>query len=265
MLYYLHRPADEAERDARITKIRAGWTEVTRAVRESDPFHRPITIHPTQFGHEQVDEPNLLDVDMLQTGHSGYRSNGPTVDRVSKALAHEPKLPVLVGEVNYEGIIEGSREEVQRFCFWACMLTGAAGHTYGANGTAWGNLGWEDAYLLPGSRQLGLAKRLLERYAWHQFESHPEWAQPHQTPEDRISSYAAGIPGKVRVIYFPAEMGGAARWVKGLEAGLTYRAFLFDPKTGAEEELGTVTGDAQGDYAVPRVPIFQDWVLVLER
>jgi hypothetical protein len=190
-------------------------------------------------------------------------------------------LPVLVGEVNYEGIIEGSREEVQRFCFWACMLTGAAGHTYGANGiwqvntraqpygksphgTAWGNLGWEDAYLLPGSRQLGLAKRLLERYAWQEFESHPEWAQPHQTPEDRISSYAAGIPGKVRVIYFPAEMGGAARWVKGLEADLTYRAFLFDPKTGAEEELGMVTGDAQGDYAVPRVPVFQDWVLVLE-
>jgi hypothetical protein len=62
-----------------------------------------------------------------------------------------------------------------------------------------------------------------------------------------------------------AEMGGAARWVKGLEAGLTYRAFLFDPKTGVEEELGTVTGDAQGDYAVPRVPVFQDWVLVLER
>ncbi len=282
MLYYLNRPADEAERDARIKKIRAGWTEVTRAVWAGDPFHRPITIHPTQFGHEQIDEPALLDVDMLQTGHSGYRSNGPTIDRVSKALAHEPKLPVLVGEVNYEGIIEGSREEVQRFCFWACMLTGAAGHTYGANGiwqvntraqpygksphgTAWGNLGWEDAYLLPGSRQIGLAKRLLERYAWQAFESHPEWAQPHQTPEDRIQSYAAGIPGKVRVIYFPAEMGGVARWVKGLEPGLAYRAFLFDPKTGAEEALGTVTGDAQGDYAVPRVPVFQDWVLVLER
>ena len=67
------------------------------------------------------------------------------------------------------------------------------------------------------------------------------------------------------MIYFPAEMGGAARTVKGLEAGLTYRAFLWDPKNGEQEELGAVSGDAAGDYVVPRVPVFQDWVLVLER
>jgi len=43
-------------------------------------------------------------------------------------------MPVLVGEVCYEGIMEANREEIQRPLFWGCMLSGAAGHTYGANG-----------------------------------------------------------------------------------------------------------------------------------
>ncbi len=105
-------------------------------------------------------------------------------------------MPVLVGEVCYEGIMEASRQEVQRFMFWASVLSGACGHTYGANGIwqvntnalpfgpsphgrSWGDTPWETAYELPGSRQLGLGKELLMRYDWWRFEPHPEWVEPH--------------------------------------------------------------------------------------
>ena len=47
---------------------------------------------------------------------------------------------------------------------------------------------------MPGSAQLGLAKRLLERYEWWRFEPHPEWAEPHWTKENYSAPYAAGIP-----------------------------------------------------------------------
>jgi hypothetical protein len=207
--------------EQRRADLRAAWSDLARTIRGLDPYRHPITIHPTQFGHEQVDDPSVLDVDMLQTGHSGFLSLAPTVNMVEKALAHEPKLPVLVGEVDYEGIQESSREEIQRFHFWTCMLTGAAGHTYGANGiwqvntreqpygpsphgSSWGDRPWDEAYKLPGSGQLGIAKRLLERYPWWRFEAHPEWVEPHQTPENRIAPYAAGIPGVVHLIYMPA-------------------------------------------------------------
>jgi hypothetical protein len=50
-----------------------------------------------------------------------------------------------------------------------------------------------------------------------------------------------------------------------LGQGATYRAFFFDPKTGAEHDLGTIEGDDHGRHAVPKPPVFQDWVLVLER
>ena len=107
---------------------------------------------------------------MLQTGHGGYESIPNTVDKVRAAVARAPHMPVVDGEVCYEGIVEASRQEIQRFMFWACMLSGAAGHTYGANGiwqvnraeqpygpsphgTSWGDTPWKEAYRLPGSTQ----------------------------------------------------------------------------------------------------------------
>ena len=77
--------------------------------------------------------------------------------------------------------------------FWASVLSGAAGHTYGANGIwqvnrkdqpygksphggDYGHMPWDEAMKLPGSGQLGMAKRLLEKYPWQRFEPHPEWA-----------------------------------------------------------------------------------------
>jgi hypothetical protein len=169
-----------------------------------DPYRHPVTIHPTTRGHRQVDDPAVLDMDWLQPGHPGYPGLSSTIDLLNEALAVEPQMPVLVDEVNYEGICGTNRDDYQRFHFWSCMLSGAAGHTYGANGlfqmnsreqpfnTVWGPATWDEAYRLPGSAQLGLGKRLLERYAWWQFEPHPEWVEPHQTEGKRISCYAAG-------------------------------------------------------------------------
>jgi hypothetical protein len=262
------------------------WSDMMRSIRTMDPYKRPLTIHPTRIGQDQVDDPSTMDIHWLQTGHGGYKDLTNTVNMLEDALAREPKMPTLVSEVNYEGILESSREEIQRFLFWSSVLSGAAGHTYGANGlwqvnrrekpyglsphgTSWGNLPWDDAYRLPGSGQLGLAKRLLERYPWWQFETHLDWVEPHQTKDNRISCYAAGIPSKVRVVFIPAE---AIRYsptgrmtIKHLEPNLCYRAFYFDPKTGTEYDVGSVTGDAKGDYMLPRPVIFQDWVAVLER
>jgi hypothetical protein len=284
MHYYLGRDQIEDE-EARLARLRARWSELVRHIRDTDPFANPVTIHPTRYGHDQVDDPALLDVDMLQTGHSGYPTLSRTVAILEESMAHVPALPVLVAEANYEGIIESSREEMQRFIFWSCMLSGAAGHTYGANGlwqvngrdqpygpsphgTSWGDVPWDQAYQLPGSRQLGMGKRLLERYAWWSFEAHPEWVTPHQTPQNRMSCYAAGIPELVRVCYIPAEAcwelhGGRLR-IGQLEPGMPYRATYFDPKRSVEHEIGTVEGDAECCWVPPKPPIFQDWVLVLE-
>jgi hypothetical protein len=282
MPYYLSQNKEE---DSKFQK--SGWTEIGQYVRSIDPYHNIISIHPTDNARDQVENPEVLDFEMLQTGHGDRASIGPTVSAVVGGYGREPRMPVVESEVCYEGIGEACRQEIQRAMFWACMLNGAAGYTYGANGIwqvntrqkpygpsphglAWGNTPWEDAYQLPGSYQIGVGKKFLERYEWWNFESHPEWVEPHWTSENYCAPYAAGIPGKVRIIYFPLSWFMAGK-VANVESDANYRAFLFNPTNGEETDLGDVVPKENGEWDLPvgsgdwhTMPIFQDWVLVLE-
>ena len=94
-------------------------------------------------------------------------------------------------------------------------------------------------------------------------EPHPEWVEPHQHAGNRHLAYAAGIPGELRILYLPCELSDPVT-VCGLETGLTYEAELVYPETGEVTPLDAVTGDAAGRWQVPPVPVFRDWLLVLE-
>ena len=239
--------------------------------------------------------PSVLDFDMLQTGHRDRASLPNTVKYVRESWRTRPPMPVVIGEVCYEGLGEFCRPEVQRMMFWAGILNGATGHTYGANGIwqmntirrpygpsphgmSWGNTPWEEAYRLPGSCQLGQAKRFLLRYPWWQFEPHPEWVTPGWTDDLCALPFtaglhdvpiAAGIPGKLRIIYVP--MGPGLREVRQIEKDVHYRVRLFNPVSGAEQEIGAMQPGPNGNWA-PKFsgfaecpfPVYQDWVVVLE-
>jgi hypothetical protein len=277
MPFYL---ATDKEGDRKKQMI--GWTEIGQYVRETDPYSHPVTIHPTQVGRDQVTDDSVLDFDMLQTGHGGYGSVSNTVSKVIAEHQRQPAMPVIVGEVSYEGILHGTQAEVQRLTFWAAVLSGAAGHTYGANGIwqvntrakaygpsphggTWGNTPWEEAYLLPGASQIALGAQLLKRYPWWQFEAHQEWVKPAGSAENVNAPFAAGIPGRVRIVYFynPTFPWDKERMtVMGIEAGVEYRAFFWNPRNGEEHELGRVAGGSA--WEVPVQSTMEDWVLVME-
>jgi hypothetical protein len=197
-----------------------GWTEVARYVKTTDPLRHPITVHPSRSSRDSVDDASVVDFDMLQTGHGDRNSVPNTVNGVRRSLESSPKMPVLVGEVCYEGIQEASREEIQRFMFWSCLLNGAGGHTYGANGIwqvntrekpfglsphghSWGGPSWDVAAQLPGSAQLGLGKALLSRYSWWRLEPRAAMVQPRWTPEDYWRPSAGEIPGEAVFAFTP--------------------------------------------------------------
>lgn len=275
MPYYLSK---NHQRDTALQK--KGWTKLAEHVRHTDPYHHPITIHPTTRAYDQVEKPSLIDIEMLQTGHLGYYSIPNAVAEVNRAVKRRPRKPVLIGEACYEGILDASRPEVQRFVFWSSLLSGTAGHTYGANGLwqlntrkkpfgpsphggSWGNTPWPDAYRLPGSTQIGLGKRLLKKYEWWRFEPHPDWAKPQPIKKDRYhGTFCAGIPRKIRICYFPFKWSPV--FIRKLEPGISYRAFLFDPITGRRYPLGKAASDKKGRWFMPTLPIAQDWVVVLE-
>ena len=274
MPYYLSKTKAQ---DAEMQKH--GLTELARYVRATDAHHHPITIHPSSSARLCVDDPSVLDFDMLQTGHSSWKSVPNTIKTVQGSLADSPKMPVLIGEVCYEGIQQSSREEIQRFMFWSAMLSGNGGHTYGANGIwqvntrqqpyglsphghSWGGPAWDVAAQLPGSGQLGLGKKLLSRYSWWKLEARPELIEPRSSDADYWQPFAAAIPGEAVIAFCPSFTKPAV--FSHLEAA-TYKAFFVNPSDGVETAIGNVVPDGAGSWSVPPVPIFQDWVIVLER
>ena len=115
---------------------------------------------------------------------------------------------------------------------------------------------WREGMNFPGSAELGRGKALFENYLWQGFEPHPEWGE--------TGNFAAGIPGKIRVIYIAKR--GVYKWngiaVKDLQPG-DWSVFYFDPVSGRRFDQGVVT--VSGDWTSPNVPSPQDWVLVMEK
>ncbi len=274
------------------------WTKVMRYIRETDPFHRPLTIHPTGIGRlsarNATDDPALLDFDLLQTPHAGREGVDATVRTVQESYADTPRMPVINGEAAYEMLGDSLPTKWTRQMFWLCMTNGAAGHTYGANGiwqcnrrekphgpsphhapdgVGYGKIPWDEAMNLPGSAQVGFGKKLFEKYAWHEFQPHPEWAEYIDDPES-YGPYATGIPGKVRIIYVPEPRSIR---VSGLEPNTKYRAAAFDPQSGKTNDLGPITAEDDSSWTVRKDAAIElgdkqvkidapdDWVLVLER
>ena len=265
------------------------WTEVARYVRELDPYHRLATMHPPgvpalQSGRKVLNDDGLLDFDLLQTAHNDWASAPITVSQVTSSYSKTPIMPVVNGEVVYEWHKDAGRHDIQRFMFWACMLSGAAGHTYGAGGVwqmntktvhgsdAYERTPWHVAMHYPGSAQLGLGKKLLEEYPWWRFEPHPEWVEPRSTTLFEPHAewydnhqkwaelngradlpYAAGIPGEVRFIYIPVNNSYQliAPTVRLLEPEVDYRAFLFDPVWGQRFDLGAVEKSRPSPGRIP--------------
>ncbi|MCX6923949.1 MAG: DUF4038 domain-containing protein, partial [Verrucomicrobia bacterium] len=256
------------------------WTEVTRYVHGLDPYAHPVTIHNPHNARTALTDEKLLDFDMLETSHEDWKGVDLTIARLKSSYASREQnaMPVMVGEACYEGHMQLNLPDVQRHLFWATMLNGSAGHTYGAAGV-WhasvkGDPGitpvydvttWEEGMNYPGSTQLGIGKKLLEQYPWARFEPHPEWAP---------GCYTAGIPGEVRFVYLPRR--NIYNWsgpeVKDLEPDVDWHVYYFDPATGRSFDQGMIKATAKaGDAAAKpvsfrkNVPSPQDWVLVFER
>lgn len=276
MPYYIS--AHPAE-DAKFQKT--NWTEVARYIRSTDPYHHLLTAHPSRSARQELLDETVLDFDMLQTGHGSWESASNSIATLSAHRSKTPPMPVLIGETVYEGHQQTNWQDSQRFSFWASMMNGAAGFTYGAGGiwemngitvphgpSPWGityeNTPWNEAMQLPGSRQVGIGRAILMQYRWWRFEPHLEWVEPHgtafQTPHEDwfdvnkrwddekgnyLLPYSSGIPGQIRFIYIPARVyKPIGPLVVNLENDVTYRAAYFDPATGRKYELGKLVRPA---------------------
>jgi hypothetical protein len=184
-----------------------GWTEILRFIRATDPWRRPLTIHPTAIhrytSRHATEDPSLLDFDMLQTPHGRREAALVTIRAARESYGVTPVMPVVDGEASYERLMDSLPTEWTRAMFWLCLTNGAAGHTYGANGIwqvnrrgkphgksphggSYGVIAWDEAMDLPGSRQVALGKRFFESLPWTDLKPMPEtaaWADPEEVTD----------------------------------------------------------------------------------
>lgn len=229
------------------------WGKVFRHVKQVDSYQRPIATHGGG-ARPKKREDFLFTYELVGGSHRPDVAIDPSTNNVKRVYEMAAPTPVVMGEGCYEGHMQNGFRYTQRNMFWKYMLSGGAGHTYGAAGI-WhagveGDPGcasscfggrkvydwttWREGMNYAGAVQVGLGRKLLEEYPWHKFEPHPEWAED--------GSFAAGIPGEVRFIYQPKRT--IYNWqgtiVNGVETDVPYTAFYFDPATGRRFDLDQV-------------------------
>ena len=287
----------KSERETgRLGKI---WTEITAYMRATDPFKRPVSVmaNPGDFRYsarEIYDDHSLFDYDYVCTDHYDELVFDLALRKAKELYSTPPVKPFLNGETCWEGMSGANWQDTQRFIYWTHMLSGAAGHSHGASGlwnfhekddgwvgawAIWSDQTWREAKELPGAYQMGLGKKLLETFEWHRFEPHPDWCTPHSSSENVRLPYAAGIPGQVRLIYFPGicfmkDIYDIKNFkIINIEKGTRYLAYFFNPRTGEKLSKMKVEPDEHGTWRIPKSikyeidkpnPTSEDWVLVLE-
>lgn len=298
--YSEYKASVEKNKDLDISrKQKEGWSQIAGYIRSIDCYNNPITVHPSpgdnSFSSRDIfEDDSLFDIDMLQTGHCDKNTFKDHFKTVEESINSKPIKPVVIGEVNYEGSMGGNWQDTQRFLYWTSMLSGCAGYTYGAQGV-WnsngdiefkggsGNAGdypWKEAMNFPGSYQLGLGKKFIEKYDYSKLEVHPEWVEPHWDNSNKILPYCVGIPGKLRIIYFPSYhlLNDTCNFpfikvkILNIEKTINYKAFYFNPRNGDRVwEEDKVSPNDKGEWIIERRngpistnPSFEDWVLVLE-
>jgi hypothetical protein len=287
-----------------------GWSEVTRYIRATDPYHHPLTVHeiPPPYNIPLNDE-SLTDFDLFQPSHFGWPSIAIEVAELGITRSRTAiTKPEVIGEIGYEGIGGTNLQDFQRAAFWLAMLNGAAGYTYGSNPvfesysndkpfqrTKYTLMTWNEGIDLPGAYEISIGAKLLKKYPWWQADPHPEWVAPRGTTlltprANRIGSeigdfapvftnpfpaasgepwiypagewkaqseaqhstlfmpYAFGVPGKFRIIYDPCFSLFCATppTVLGLEPGIRYHAYYWEPVLGVKFDLGSVERPTPG-------------------
>ncbi len=190
----------------------------------------------------------------------------------------------MIGEACFEGMFGECKEKIQRIVFWSSILSGAPGHSYGADaiwqfntiedpfgkspsGHIWGNTPWEIAFQWPGSAHVGVGWSILSGFDWHRLQPAPSMIAPAANPDEPRHAYAATLGSDVLMIYLPE---GVAPWnrnyfAKDLYPNQSYTAIYIDPLSGKRYPKMVVRPDSDGKWRLPAAPILQDWVLVIER
>ncbi|PRY10956.1 collagenase-like protein with putative collagen-binding domain [Pontibacter ummariensis] len=262
----------EDEEDNQIIRAMA------RGIAKADDKHL-ITYHPSggKSATDYFPKDAWLDLDMFQTGHDRDTKDYAFVQNNRQK---EPTRPVINGEPRYEDhpnqfkpLEKGWMDDtdVRQSAYWT-MLTGAAGYTYGSHDIwqMWdinrdpingARTVWPEAIHLPGSRQAGYMKKLLEAFPWQQMKN-DQSVILNDNPEDQGHMVGAISDKKdFMMIYTP--LGQPIKADLSRLSGKKAQAFWFNPRDGRSKKIGVFDTTEKPEFKPWSVGRGSDFVLVV--
>ena len=199
-----------------------------------------------QSGHRRYDQRDLKSWDDLSKADEWFGEDNWRY--VLRDHRQERLRPTLDAEPSYEQIPQGLHDpkeglwqdhDVRRYAWWS-VLTGACGFTYGSNAVMQflkpcykANYGadcsWDEAIHHPGSGQVVLLKRLMERFPYWTGEPCQQMLEGYEGDKYlRVSAFA----GQDFAIFY--DYSGRPFDVRlGMLTGEKVNAWWMDPSSGA--------------------------------
>lgn len=282
------------QEDVIVAEAKRDWTEVLKYMKKTDPYHRPATVH-TRYDHistDEVEDTELLDFIVYQAGvHDGdQKMVAEQVARLAKrGLEASPKRPVINAETCYEGMLYQCGPQLQRWLFWHAALDGCAGWTYGANGmftashekdpfgtayygTNWGEQTWQEAVHFEGAKQVGAARKYLDKYEWWKLVPDPEITEDPEGKTEYEKTIAARIGDDLIMAYMQRNitLNDVTNYpycmrFKNLTPGIYYQIKAYNPIRDYEISLWEAKVQEDGRLVTPALPVLQDWVVILKK
>lgn len=216
-----------------------------------------------------------LDFNSIQSGH-GWAAK--TYKFIEADCAMSPPKPTVDMEPSYENHPTGANSpridshQVRKGAYWA-MLSGAAGHGYGAMDLFFmykgedgpfprdGYQSWRVAMAYEGSRQVGYMRRLFEEFAWEKLVPDQSLIVS-ENPEDEDHARAAiANDGGFALLYIPT--GKPVTVNTGALSAGAIKATWRNPRTNEEVAGGRMPNTGVCTFAPPSQGDKEDWVLIL--
>lgn len=217
-----------------------------------------------------------LDFNSIQSGHGlGAKTNR----YVAKDVSLSPAKPTVDMEPPYENHPTGAKSpridshQVRQGAYWA-MLSGAAGHGYGAMDMFWayketdgpfprnGYQTWRKAMAYEGATQVGKMRRLFELRAWHKLVPDQSLLAAKSAEDVDHVSAARAEDGSFALAYLPTGKPVSIQMNK--LSGKKIVARWYDPRDGTWTDAGENANTGVREFTPPTKGPQNDWLLVLD-
>jgi len=216
------------------------WARVARYIKTVSP-NRLLTVHVNsrQSASHLFHNPSWLDIDSIQSGHT--KENAGFL--ISSAKTYSASRPFINLEPWYEGIHGDFGPDLERFAFWASVLSGAKGHTYGAHGiwnmatnsdpflSHWGVSDWQGAMHFKGGEQIGKGKQWLMQFPWWRLLPDSTLLKTPSPTHSPYEPLCARIDKQYILVYMPVGRICHSYTLLGLSKNRTYTLSYISPKT----------------------------------